>query len=182
MTTALILGSTGLVGGHCLSRLLATSHYERVVAIVRRPLPTHPKLTQLVTDFEKLDKLEPCPITDVYCALGTTIKKAGSQEAFRKVDYDYPLQLAEWAIRMGAKQFLLVSSVGADPKSASFYLRVKGELESAVSKLPYEAVHIFRPGVLLGERPETRPMERFAIKVLTACQFALVGGLRKYRP
>ena len=100
------------------------------------------------------------PVTDIFCTLGTTIKKAGSEDAFRQVDYDYALQLARWGVRNGAKQFLLVSPVDAGPKSRNFYLRVKGELEAAVNGLPYNAVHVFRPSMLLGSRAGSRPILR----------------------
>jgi uncharacterized protein YbjT (DUF2867 family) len=114
--------------------------------------------------------------------LGTTIRKAGSQQAFRRVDFDYVLAFAEWAQRDGADQFAVVSSVGASAESGNFYLRVKGEMEGAVSACGYRAVHIFQPGVLLGERSESRPVESILSPVARALRFALVGSLRKYRP
>jgi uncharacterized protein YbjT (DUF2867 family) len=182
-STALIAGATGLIGGHCLGLLLDGGRYERVVALTRRPIGrAHPRLVELVVDFEKLDKVDPFPAGDVFCALGTTIGRAGSQAAFRRVDFDYPRIIAERSAAAGAKQFLLVSSVGADSKSRNFYLRVKGELENAVSALPFEAVHIFRPSFLMGERAERRWAERLGIGIARVAQYALAGGLRKYRP
>ena len=181
--TALIAGATGLVGGHCLGLLLDGGYYERVVALTRRPLALrHPRLAESVVDFENLEEADPFPAADVFCALGTTIRQAGSQAAFRRVDFDYSKMIAERSVAAGAGQFLLVSSVGADVKSRNFYLRVKGELEQAVCALPFEAIHIFRPGVLMGERPQRRAGEAVGIAVARAAQFALVGAWRRYRP
>jgi len=181
MRTALIAGASGLVGGECLKRLLADPDYERVVAIVRKPLPAHPKLESKVVDFAQLSALDPFPVTDVFCALGTTIKKAGSQEAFRKVDFEYPKAFAEFGKQCGAATLALVSSVGADTASSYFYLRVKGETESALAAMGFASTSIFRPGFLLGNRTENRPLERFASPFSKAIGFLLVGGLRKYR-
>jgi uncharacterized protein YbjT (DUF2867 family) len=183
MRTALIAGATGLVGGSCLQRLLADGKYSRVIAIVRRPLAVaHPKLESRVIDFEQIGTLEPTAIDDVFCALGTTIKKAGSQEAFRKVDFEYPKALAEYAKRCGALRIALVSSVGADASSSNFYLRVKGETEAAIEWLGFGSTNIFRPSLLMGARPEQRIGEQIAIPVMKAVQFLLIGGLRRYRP
>jgi uncharacterized protein YbjT (DUF2867 family) len=117
----------------------------------------------------------------VFCALGTTIGKAGSQEAFRKVDFGYPKRLADLALQAGARQFLLVSSVGADPKSRNFYLRVKGELEEALNAMPFDAVHAFRPSFLIGDRAEKRAGETIAVPIARVLGSLLVGVLRKYR-
>ena len=177
--TAAIAGTTGLVGGHCLQLLLKSDRYGHVASVNRRPLGvTHPKLEEIRSGFDKLPDL---PLTDIFCTLGTTIKKAGSLEAFRRVDYDYVLRVAEWGLRNGAKQFLLVSSVDSDPQSSNLYLRVKGELEAAVNALSYESVHIFRPSILLGSRAESRPIERIAQRAAAALGWALLGKLRKYR-
>lgn len=176
---AVIAGASGLVGSQCLELLLELPRYDAVAAIVRRPLAvSNPKLHEIHSNFDELPVL---PVTDIFCALGTTIKKAGSEEDFRRVDHDYVLQLAEWGLRNGAKQFLLVSSVGADPKSSNFYLRVKGEVEAAVNALGYDAVHIFRPSMLLGSRAENRPLERIGQRVFAALDWMLPGKLRKYR-
>ncbi len=183
MDTALIIGATGLVGGHCLSTLLDGGPYERVIAFTRRPLGReHPRLVQTLVDFDKLEDLEPFPAADVFCAMGTTIGKAGSQHAFLKVDFEYPRIVAERAAAAGAKQFLLVSSVGADPQSSNFYLRVKAQLEKAVNARAFEAVHIFRPSGLIGTRPETRLVETLGVGAARVAQFAMAGKLRKYRP
>jgi uncharacterized protein YbjT (DUF2867 family) len=183
--TALIAGATGLVGGHCLVRLLRAPEYGRVVALTRRPLATtDPKLEQRVVEFDQLGRegFDFPQVDDVFCCLGTTIKVAGSQPAFRQVDFVYVVSLASLALGRGAKQFLLVSSLGANPKSPIFYSRVKGETEAAVSALPFEGRQIFRPSILVGERREQRPGERAGIAVMRGMAFAMLGPLRKYRP
>jgi uncharacterized protein YbjT (DUF2867 family) len=181
--TALIAGATGLVGGHCLRLLLASDACQRVIALARRPLGiSHPRLDERVIRFEDLETMDPFPAaSEVYCALGTTIAAAGSQSEFRRVDFDYPRALAIRAAAAGARQFLLVSSVSADPGSPNFYLRVKGELEEAVSALRFDSVHIFRPSFLIGDRPRRRRAESLGAALFRAIQPALAGPLRKYR-
>ena len=181
--TALIVGATGLVGGHCLKTLLQSEDYQSVIALTRRPLALqHPRLVPITVDFDKLEEVDPFPTADVFCALGTTIRRAGSQHAYLKVDFEYGRNVAERSAAAGAKQFLLVSSVGAAPKSGNFYLRVKAELEKAIGALPFESVHFFRPSFLIGHREETRLGESVGVALSRALQFALAGKLRKYRP
>lgn len=183
MNTALVVGATGLVGGECLKTLLAGGAYERVIALTRRPLKQqHPRLVEMVVDFDKLEEIEPFPAADVFCAIGTTIAKAGSQADFLKVDFEYPRIIAERSAAAGATQFLLVSSVGADPQSSNFYLRVKAQLEKAVAARPFESVHFFRPSFLIGQREEFRLGELLGGAASRVFQFALAGKLRKYRP
>jgi uncharacterized protein YbjT (DUF2867 family) len=180
--TALIAGASGLVGSACLARLLAEPSYARVVALARRLLPvTHPKLETLVVDFARPEQLRAVPHDDAFCALGTTMARAGSREAFRAVDYLAVLALADLAIEGGARQFVLVSSVGADATSGNFYLRVKGEAEAAVAKRPFEAVHVLRPSLLLGDRQESRPGEAMARAVVPWLNPLLIGPARIYR-
>ena len=185
MRTALVAGATGLVGGHCLTRLLDEPAYDQVIAIGRRALPRqHAKLVQRVIDFDRLGALgaEFPTADDVFCCLGTTMKRAGSREAFRQVDFVYVVGLASQALQHGAKQFLLVSALGASPKSPLFYNQVKGEAEEAVTALPFEGRYMVRPSLLTGDRPEHRPAERFGLAVASGVSLALVGPLRKYRP
>ena len=183
LDTALIVGATGLVGGCCLRRLLAAEDYRSVIAITRRPLAVqHPRLAAMAVDFDKLDAIEPFPTADVFCALGSTIRRAGSQHAYLKADFEYPRTIAERSAAAGAKQFVLVTTVGADPKASNFYQRVKGELEKAIGPLPLESVHFFRPSFLIGKRTEPRLGEALGAAALRAFQFALAGKLRKYRP
>src|SRR5450759_776133 len=129
--TAIMAVASGLVGEQCLRHLLARGMHEKVVAFVRVPLNiTHKRLEQRTVDYERLGRMSAFPrVQDVFCCLGTTMKKAGSEAAFRKVDYEYVVRLAETSLRTGADRFFLVSAVGADPKSRVFYSRVKGEAE-----------------------------------------------------
>jgi uncharacterized protein YbjT (DUF2867 family) len=182
--SALVAGATGLVGRHCVEELLLDDAYSRIVALVRRPgLPIRDKLEEYLIDFERLSDETRLPaVDDVFCCLGTTIKKAGTKEAFRRVDHDYVEFLARAALESGAKQFLLVSSIGADARSRVFYSRVKGEVEADISALPFRAVQIFRPSMLLGERNEVRLGEKVAQIVSKPLAFLFVGGLRKYKP
>src|SRR5580658_1901566 len=178
---AVIAGATGLVGRASLRRLL--DRYDSVTALVRRPLKlTHPKLIERQIDFDRIGTIEIPPAAHVYCALGTTIKVAGSEDAFRRVDYEYPRMFAERAAAAGQVRFMLVSSVGASAQSSTFYLRVKGQLEDAVRAMRLEEVHVFRPSVLVGDRYEKRPGERIGIAVGTGLSFLMRGSLRKYRP
>ena len=180
--TAILAGATGLVGRNCLDSLLTSSVYDRVTVVVRRPLAvTHTKLEQLIVDFESLGELDAVG-ADVFCALGTTIRKAGSQEEFRRVDFGYTTMVARLASEAGARQFVLVSSVGANARSRNFYLRVKGETENALLALPFEAVHVFRPSFLIGKRAESRPGEGAGIAAASALSFLFAGPLKRYRP
>ncbi len=177
--TAVVAGASGLVGSHLLETLLASSQYNQVVAFVRRPLNNkHPKLQEFIADVDNFGKL---PVDDVFCALGTTIRKAGSQEAFLKVDKDLPLSLARWALLNGAKQFALVSSVRADAASPNFYLQVKGSLEEELSAMSFRSVHLARPSFLLGDRAERRVGEKLGIYAAALAQPFLLGKLRIYR-
>jgi uncharacterized protein YbjT (DUF2867 family) len=183
--TALVAGATGLVGGQLLRQLLADPAYTRVVALVRRPLDERdPKLEARVVDFARLTPAELPRADDAYCALGTTMRRAGSRAAFRAVDHDAVLALARAAATAGAgaSQFLLVSALGANPASRNFYLQVKGEAERDVAALPFRAVHVFRPSLLTGARAEFRAAERIGIILATAVAPLMVGGLRRYRP
>jgi uncharacterized protein YbjT (DUF2867 family) len=176
---AVIAGASGLVGQECLRLLL--NRYDSVTSLVRKPSGRlHPRLHERRIDFDRLDTIEIAKGAHVYSALGSTIKKAGSEAAFRRVDFDYPKMLATRAAA-GAGKFMLVSSVAADNGSGNFYLRVKGELEEAIAKMPLEAALFFRPSILIGDRDEKRPGEAAGVAIARALSFALIGSLRKYR-
>ena len=181
---ALIVGASGLVGGHLLQLLLKSSRYSEVISAGRRELPLiYPNLEQRVVDFDKLQDFSADLVADdVFCCLGTTIKKAGSKEAFYKVDYTYVAQLAEITAQKGASQFLVVSAMGADAGSMFFYNKVKGEMEQHVKVQPFKAVHIFRPSLLVGEREEQRTGEDLASKIMKPLSGLMVGPLEKYKP
>jgi uncharacterized protein YbjT (DUF2867 family) len=168
--TAILAGATGLVGGECLRRLLASPRYERVIVVTRRKLVdvvADGKLRQVVTEFENLGEVRDRLRADhVYCALGTTIRKAGSQERFRAVDYEYPLRLAQLARKNDARHFSIVSALGASRSSPFFYSRVKGETEEGLRQLGWPSLAILRPSVIAGDRAESRPLERLSEHLL----------------
>ncbi|HEX6224863.1 MAG TPA: NAD-dependent epimerase/dehydratase family protein [Chryseolinea sp.] len=160
MKTALIAGSTGLIGGQLLSLLLASDRYQKVIAFTRQDLPVHTKLIQVKIEGNKVDQLDPgSSVDDVFCCLGTTMAKAHTKEKFYYADFTLPSLLAKSSLERGAKQYLLVSALGANKKSPIYYNQVKGSIEEEVSKAGFEAVHIFRPSLLLGPRAEKRSAE-----------------------
>jgi uncharacterized protein YbjT (DUF2867 family) len=182
--SALLLGATGLVGRNCLDLLLSDPAYGRVLVIARKAaVREDPKLRWFTTD---LSELRQCGrllgVDDVFCCLGSTIRAAGSREAFRNVDFGYVVDAAQAAAENGARQLLLISALGANPKSRVFYSRVKGEAEEAIRELPFRGTQIFRPSLLLGEREQFRLGERIAALALPPLSFLLVGPARKYRP
>ena len=178
MKTALIAGASGLTGSYLLQHLLEQQTYDKIKVFVRKPLDIEsPALEQILYDY---DNPAPEQITadHVYCFLGTTIKKAGSKEAFRKVDYEYPLEIARIAQQNGAEKFALVSAVGADKRSMFFYNRGKGELEEAIQEIPYQAIYIMRPSMLLGPRKENRPGEAFGKAIMKPLRFVLPKNMK----
>lgn len=181
---ALVVGATGLIGGHLVRLLLEDPEYHEITVLTRKEFPLqHYKLDKRLVDFEKLENaLQGVRLHDVFCALGTTIRMAGSQEAFKKVDFEYPLRTASRALKLGAKRFLVVSSIGADASSSNFYLKTKGELEKALSVEGFGGLIILRPSFLLGQRSEFRPGERIALAVMRAASPLMRGPLARYRP
>jgi uncharacterized protein YbjT (DUF2867 family) len=175
-STALIAGATGLVGGECLRRLLAHPAWATVVVLTRRDVGgerTSPKVRQVLTDFSALDSHRDQLVANhVFCALGTTMRKAGSRAAFREVDFEYPLQLARLARANGATHYSLVSAVGADRRSLFYYSRVKGEVEDALIGMDWPSLAIVRPSVIEGERGESRPLERLSGRLLRLAPLA----------
>jgi uncharacterized protein YbjT (DUF2867 family) len=165
----LLVGSTGLVGREVLRLALGASEVSSVVALTRRPLGEHPKLQAPIVDFERLPGEAPWWQSDaVICTLGTTIKVAGSRQAFRRVDYDYPLDVARHARQHGTPAYVLNSAFGADPYSGIFYNRVKGELERDLAAFGFPSLTLVRPGMIGGERAEFRLAERIWLPVLGA--------------
>lgn len=178
--TALIAGASGLTGSCLLGELLAAERYSKVIVYVRRTMGIeHPKLEEKLVDFETLQ--EGVFADDVFCCLGTTIKKAGSKEAFRKVDLDYPVKLANLQYKAGATQFLVVSAMGAAIDSTIFYSKIKGEMEAAVQTCDYTTVCILRPSLIMGNRKEKRTGERWAQNLAALIDPLFIGPLRKYR-
>jgi uncharacterized protein YbjT (DUF2867 family) len=168
MKTLLLAGATGLIGQSALQLALADARVDKVVAPTRRPLPAHPKLENPVVDFDALPTEAPWWRVDgVICTLGTTRRRAGSQTAFRRVDFDYPLAVARLARIHGAAAYALNSSLGADPQARVFYARTKGEVEAALRSIGYPSLTLVRPGLLGGDRTEFRFGERLATLGLT---------------
>jgi uncharacterized protein YbjT (DUF2867 family) len=184
LKTAIIIGSTGLTGGYLLAELAANPTYSKIIVLVRKASgQNNSKIEELVVDFNKLsDSKNKIIGDDVYCTIGTTIKKAGSQEAFAKVDLEYPLSIAKIAKENGAKHFLLMSSLGANAASGNFYLKTKGTLENNLRDLHFDSLSIFRPSILLGPRNEFRLGEKIGIFFMRLFSFLLLGSLKKYRP
>jgi len=175
--TALLAGATGLVGGHLLRLLLADDTWERVVSVGRREVDVRdPKLVQLPATLPDVGVLP--PVDDAFCALGTTIKKAGSQDAFRAIDHDAVLAVATAARQAGATSFLHVTAMGASARSRVFYNRVKGETERDVAALGIPTTVAFRPSIIDGDRPESRPGEHVSLAVMRT----LAPVLGPFRP
>lgn len=161
--TALLAGASGLTGAELIRQLLDHPAYDKVISLGRRPLPIeHPKLVQHRFNFEQPD-LDGFKVDDVYCALGTTLRKAGSQVAQYQVDHDYPLLLAQAAKACGARQYMLVSSISANANSRNFYLRTKGTLERDLQALGFDSLIVVRPSFLFGPRQEFRLGEKIGI-------------------
>ena len=181
--SALLIGATGLVGGFVLQQILQDDYYDKVIVLTRKPLNNqHPKLKEVVVDFNKLDDYAADIKADIiFSCLGTTIKVAGSQEAFKKVDFEYPYKVAQIAKQNGATAYLLVSAMGAAKNSMVFYNRVKGELEDEVSNLHYDAFHILQPSLIIGDRKEARAGEGIAQKLAPVFDALMIGGLKKYK-
>jgi len=178
--SAIVVGATGLVGSNLVDVLLADPEYKVVHVFVRRPLArTDVRLRVHLVDFAQLAAVAWPAVDDVFCCLGTTIGIAGSREAFRAIDHDYPLAVARGALKRGARQFILVSAMGADPHSSVFYAQVKGELEAAAAALGFHAVIALRPSLLAGDRAEFRFAERVALMALQPARWLVP---RRYRP
>ena len=184
MKTALIIGSTGLIGSQLLELLLESKEYEKVITFVKRDSGIqNRKLKQHIIDFDKPETYQNLVIgDDFFCTIGTTIKKAGSQEAFRKVDFEYPKQFATIASQNKVNQFIIVSSLGANATSSNFYLKTKGEIQNFLKDCNFESVSIFQPSLLLGNRTEFRLGEKIGTFFMKLISFLLIGNLEKYKP
>ncbi len=182
--TALIFGSTGLTGNFVLELLCKDERYEKVVVFVRKEIKIyHGKVKQVVFNPERINDIKHEITGDqLFCCLGSTIKKAGSREAFSKIDHQLIAEIAKVAKANGIRAFAVISSIGANPESGNFYLKTKGLTEEALKSLDFESLCILRPSMLLGLRPESRPLEdagKVVFKILGKFMF---GKLKKYRP
>lgn len=180
--TAIVIGATGLVGSHVLHLLLDDDRYSVVKVFHRRSIGIdHEKLEEHIINFEKIEIwTDQLTGDELYSAMGTTIKKAGSKDTQYKIDVTYPHKVAQAAAKNGVKKFSLVSSAGANKDSKLFYPRIKGKLDNAVKELPFDRITIMRPSILEGDRSENRPGERFGISAMRL--LGNIPGLKKYRP
>jgi uncharacterized protein YbjT (DUF2867 family) len=182
--SAVLLGASGLVGGHLLRLLVLEPSYSAVAILTRRALGLEGgKVREAVIDFERPETFRAHLAVDhIFCCLGTTMKKAGSEDAFRKVDFEAPVAIARAARENGAGQFLVVTAIGADPTSRVLYSRVKGETEAALRAFEFpRGLMIFRPSMLVGARTESRPAERVAMAVMRVARPIFVGAMARYR-
>src|SRR5580658_501428 len=181
---ALVAGSSGLVGGKLLPILLAAPEYSRVHALARRALPTdNPRLANRVVRFDApLEaQLKNFQCQDAFCCLGTTLKNAGSQEAFRAVDHDLVIQFAKFALSAGAERLVVISSVGSNAAAKNFYLRVKGETEKELERLKFRSLDILQPSLLLGSRREFRLLEMMSQPAMRLVGPLMAGEWSRYR-
>jgi len=178
-----VIGSTGLVGKQLVSNLLADSRFEKIISFSRRSLNlNNPKLTEYIVDFENVGKWKEQVRGDVlFSALGTTLKQAGSKEAQYKVDFTYQYEVARYAAENKVRYYVLISSLGADPKSRLFYPRMKGQLDEAVKGLEFRKINIVRPSALKGERETERKSEKMVI-AMTGFFVKVLPFLKKYQP
>lgn len=183
MKTAIVIGATGLVGNHTTKLLLDDSRYSRVKIFVRRKTGiSNSKLEEHLVDFDNLQNWkEKITGDELFSAMGTTIKKAGSKENQYRIDFTYQHEFAKAAAENGVKNYFLVSSAGANSSSGNFYLRIKGELEDKISKIPFEKILIFQPSLLVGEREESRFGEKIGF-VLINFFMRIIPPLKKYKP
>lgn len=186
MLRAVIAGASGMVGTQLVKQLLEEGTYDEIHLITRRRtlFHRHPSITEHIVHFDELEKVRNVFVKGdhVFVLLGTTMKQAGSQSGFVRVDYSFPLKLAELAKEQEAAQFLTVTAMGADRDSRFFYNRVKGRLEDDLIGLGLPALHIFRPSLLMGERHDTRPGEKAAEIVARPMAKWMTGKMEKYRP
>ena len=180
MKTALIIGATGLIGSTLVKQILDNPAYSKVVLLLRKPLNiNHPKLIQEIIDFDKLN-VSKIIGDDLFCAMGTTLSKAGSKEVQYKIDCTYPYEIGKIAKLNGIKQYILVSSVGANFDSSNFYLKTKGDLEKKIQSLDFHNFVSLRPSMLLGDREEFRLGEKIGAVLSYLISPLLFGSLRKY--
>ena len=175
-----------MVGNYLLQELINDPYFETIRVIVRRPfVKTNDKIEVKLVDFNDYESLKlAIDGSDVlFCLIGTTQKKVkGDTALYRKIDFDIPVKAARMCKETGCEKFIIITSVGADSKSKNFYLRLKGEVEDAITGSGLESIHIMQPSILLGERKETRTGERIGKAVMNVVSFLLIGSLRKYKP
>ncbi|MBD8037624.1 NAD(P)H-binding protein [Solibacillus sp. A46] len=182
MRSALVVGATGLVGSALVKLLCESDEYAAVNVLSRRPLDfSHPKLDVKICEFDQIDECDFEFAHEVFCCLGTTMKKAGSKEQFEKVDFEYPLTVAALAKNKGVGHFIVISAMGANEKAFAYYSRVKGNLERELINMDFPKLSIVRPSLITGNRPEFRLGETVGEKLLKVLNPLLVGPMKKVR-
>jgi len=182
---AVVFGATGLVGSELVRVLLNSKRYSKIIVVARRRLSiVHPRLEQHLIQFNELNQ---SPVdwfsdADVYCTLGTTIKKAGSKKQFEEVDYQYVIELGKLVKRHQAQKMIVITAMGANERSLFFYNRVKGKVERELQQLELPRLHILRPSLIVGSRREFRFAEHMSAMLASWFSFVFVGALKKYRP
>lgn len=180
MRSALVVGATGLVGSSLVKLLCESEEYAAVNVLSRRPLDfTHPKLVVKLCEFDRIADKDMEFAHEVFCCLGTTMKKAGSKQQFEKVDFEYPLTIAAIAKNRGVGHFIVISAMGANEKALAYYSQVKGKLEAELIKMDFPRLSIVRPSLITGDRQEFRLGETIGDKVLNVLNPILVGPLKK---
>lgn len=186
ISNVLLIGSTGLIGSRLLELFINDQTIKQVTVLSRRPLDIpHQKVSVRVVDFTNLEQFEKNIEKGdaIFCAIGTTMSKVkGDKDLYRKIDYDIPVNAAKFGVKKGFRYFAIVSSVGANVTSSNFYLKLKGEVEQSLQKVAFEGLHIFQPSLLVGNRSESRPMEKFVQFVMPPLSSLMIGGALKYRP
>lgn len=180
MRSALVVGATGLVGSSLVKLLCESEEYAAVNVISRRPLDfTHPNLVVKLCEFDQIADKDIEFAHEVFCCLGTTMKKAGSKQQFEKVDFEYPLTIAAIAKNRGVGHFIVISAMGANEKALAYYSQVKGKLEAELIKMDFPRLSIVRPSLITGDRQEFRLGETIGDKVLKVLNPILIGPLKK---
>ncbi len=180
---AIIIGASGLIGSKLLAILCTQPDYNEILVIARKKIRTsNTKITQLAIDFEYLDHYTNLIHGDVvFCCMGTTKSQTPNLAAYRKIDHDYPVRLAEIALKNGINEYHFISAIGANSESSNFYTKMKGDTEDDLKKIGLKSLHIYEPSLLIGRRKKSRPVERMATFIMKIIGPLLIGRLKKYR-